>query len=394
MFSRFGRSPRFLTSIFACVCSLLFISGCTTTVPEATPTNPRTFLNNLSVEFLDEYHILNSSFEGTKIGGLSAINYDPRRGIFYALSDDRSGFDPARFYELNIKLDESGVIPQIDNVEFQKVVTLTDAEGNSFANGTIDPEGLNLSPRNSIFISSEGVTKQRINPFVKEFSLDGQEIGDLRIPARFLPQTPQQGVRDNLGFEALSLGAPSMAPEDPFRLFVAPESSLTQDNSPENISQPIRVLHYVINPIGNPVLIGEHLYPLEPTPEGVVANGLVELIALPKEGYLLSLERTYGVGGAGAKLFQTTIGNATDTSRIESIPELADTITPMQKTLLFDLRTIGIGLDNLEGMTLGPKLADGSQSLILVSDNNFSENQVNQVLLFRLSKSAANSTSK
>ncbi|OKH14598.1 esterase-like activity of phytase family protein [[Limnothrix rosea] IAM M-220] len=389
-----GRSPRILTFTIACFFSLLLLSGCTNVTPQPAPTNPRTFLSNLTVEFLDEYHILDTSFQDTKIGGLSAINYDPRRGVFYALSDDRSNFDPARFYELSIKLDEAGVIPQIESVNFEKIVTLTDAEGNSFSRGTIDPEGLSLSPRNSLFIASEGVTKQQINPFVKEFNLNGQEIDNLRIPERFLPLSDEQGVQDNLGFEALSLSTPSIAPEDPFRLFVAPESSLTQDNSPENISQPIRFLHYVINPIGNPVLIGEHLYPLEPTPEGVVANGLVELIALPKEGYLLSLERTYGLGGAGAKLFQTTIGNATDTSRIESIPELADTITPMQKTLLFDLRTIGIGLDNLEGMTLGPKLADGSQSLVLISDNNFSENQVNQVLLFRLSKSAANSTSK
>jgi hypothetical protein len=35
-------------------------------------------------------------------------------------------------------------------------------------------------------------------------------------------------------------------------------------------------------------------------------------------------------------------------------------------------------------MTLGPRLADGSRSLILVSDDNFNPNQVNQFLLFRL----------
>ncbi|NEO01152.1 MAG: esterase-like activity of phytase family protein, partial [Moorea sp. SIO3I7] len=55
---------------------------------------------------------------------------------------------------------------------------------------------------------------------------------------------------------------------------------------------------------------------------------------------------------------------------------------PLQKKLLLDLSELGIYLDNLEGMTLGPRLSDGTQSLILVSDNNFSEAQVTQFLLF------------
>lgn len=89
-----------------------------------------------------------------------------------------------------------------------------------------------------------------------------------------------------------------------------------------------------------------------------------------------------------------TIGNATDTARIESLAGNPETVVPMQKTLLLDLRQLGIGLDNLEGMTLGPRLADGSQSLLLISDDNFSTDQVNQLLLFRLSNSAAKVTSK
>ena len=142
------------------------------------------------------------------------------------------------------------------------------------------------------------------------------------------------------------------------------------------------------------MLIAEHLYPLEPTPDGVISNGLVELIALPQEGYLLSLERTYGIAGANAKLFQVIIGNATDTSRIDSVANNPETVVPIQKILLLDLKSLGIAIDNLEGMTLGQKFADGSHSLILISDDNFSDNQLNQVLLFRLKSSAASSTSK
>jgi hypothetical protein len=58
-------------------------------------------------------------------------------------------------------------------------------------------------------------------------------------------------------------------------------------------------------------------------------------------------------------------------------------IKPTEKKLLFDLRQLDVALDNIEGLTLGPKLPDG-QSLILVSDNNFNPLQRTQILAFRL----------
>ena len=37
-----------------------------------------------------------------------------------------------------------------------------------------------------------------------------------------------------------------------------------------------------------------------------------------------------------------------------------------------------------EGITLGPKLPDGHQSVVCVSDDNFAPNQVTQFLLFAM----------
>jgi hypothetical protein len=45
---------------------------------------------------------------------------------------------------------------------------------------------------------------------------------------------------------------------------------------------------------------------------------------------------------------------------------------------------LGIFIDNIEGVTFGPKLANGKQSLLFVSDNNFSDQQKTQVLLFEV----------
>ena len=49
---------------------------------------------------------------------------------------------------------------------------------------------------------------------------------------------------------------------------------------------------------------------------------------------------------------------------------------------LLDLDKLGIPLDNVEGLTFGPRLRDGRQSLVLVSDNNFAATQFTQFLLF------------
>jgi len=99
---------------------------------------------------------------------------------------------------------------------------------------------------------------------------------------------------------------------------------------------------------------------------------------------LLALERTYTLSRFGAKLYQVAMGDATDISQIPRLTDNRKPIKPLRKRLLLDLQELGIALYNLEGMALGPRLADGSQTLILVSDDNFKENRATQFLLFLL----------
>ena len=350
----------------------------------------RTFLP-LSLEFLDQYELPKSTFQDTPVGGLSALTYDRQKDRFYVLSDDRSQFAPARFYTLNLALDQSEAdAVKIGEVEVEAVTLLTNEQGENYLSGSVDPEGIALSPKRTLYLSSEGVPKQGISPFIAEFSLDsGQLQHSLRLPQRYLPaQTEAEptGVQENLGFEALTLSPTGLAVDDPFRLFAATESALLQDTTPDPEAEGrIRFLHYVIGSVGEPIVVAEHLYLLDPAPDAL-ANGLTELVTLEREGYFLSLERTYGVAGAGAKVFQMVVGNATDTSRINSLKGNLGQVVPLKKKLLLDLGELGIELDNLEGMALGPHLKDRSQSLVLLSDDNFKDNQVTQLLLFRLVK--------
>jgi hypothetical protein len=142
------------------------------------------------------------------------------------------------------------------------------------------------------------------------------------------------------------------------------------------------MLHYLVG-VGPAQVVSEYLYPLEPNPTPGV-NGLTELLAIDRGGHFLSLERSFNGLKFGVKIFQIATGSANNISGISSLRDNPGKVKPIRKQLLLDLNDLGIRLDNLEGVTLGKPLADGSQSLILVSDDNFQNTQVNQFLLFRL----------
>ena len=108
----------------------------------------------------------------------------------------------------------------------------------------------------------------------------------------------------------------------------------------------------------------------------------MELLSIDDSGTLLSLERSFSSGvGNGIKLYEVTTAAAEDVSDVFSLTaEPVENIA--QKDLVLDLDELGITLDNVEGMTWGPDLADGRKSLVMMSDNNFNDDQFTQFLAF------------
>ncbi|MFM9268097.1 esterase-like activity of phytase family protein [Tychonema sp. BBK16] len=375
--------------------ALILLTICTACAAPPAAAKDRSF-PEMSLDFLGEYQLPKMSFEGTPVGGLSGITYDSK-GMneatsqayrFYALSDDPSENGEARFYSLRLDL-KSGDPENIalKKVTVEGVTSLKKADGETFSWGSINPEGIALSPRNSVFVASEGVTHVGIPPFVGEFELKtGNQRGNLPIPKRYIPdasdEKQQQGVLDNLGFESLTIDPETFSPGglDPFRLFVGMEAPLMQDVDSEQASK-LRLLHYIIVD-KTPQLVSENLYTLDQVPMSML-NGLTELVAIGG-GQFLSLERSFGISGYGARIYQVAVGAATDTSRINSFKGKTGMVEPVRKKLLLDFSELGIPLYNLEGMTLGPRLPDGSQSLVLVSDDSFDEAQQTQFILLSL----------
>lgn len=357
-------------------CLLLWLSACSLPQVKA---EDRIFLP-LSLEFLGEYRLPgNLTVEDTAVGGLSALAYDRSRNLFYALSDDSGS--AARFYTLNLELDQDAHLQQVRVVG---VTSVKNERGGPYPANGINPEGMALAPDQTLWLASEGLTRFGVPPLLGTFDLQtGRLQKQLPIPDAYLPDASnaqQRGVADNLGFESLTLN-----PEGD-RLFTATETALLQDYNPDDGEIRSRFLHYWVGE-PEPVVISEHLYRIEPAPPGTLINGLVELTALDSGGHFLSLERAYtplGGGGYRAQLFQLATGGATDISRIASLKGPLSGIQPIRKRLLLDLGQLNLPLENLEGMALGPLLPDGSQSLVLVSDNNFDASRPSQFLLFRL----------
>jgi hypothetical protein len=92
-------------------------------------------------------------------------------------------------------------------------------------------------------------------------------------------------------------------------------------------------------------------------------TGVPDLCALPN-GNLLVLERVVGLG-LSAKIYLVDFQGATDTTKTPRLDRAQ--VNPVRKTLLFERAT---GFHNFEGITLGPELAGGWRSLLLISDSD------------------------
>src|SRR5262245_2969575 len=329
------------------------------------------------------------SFDGTQVGGLSGITYDPGRGVSYAISDDRSQFNPARFYTIDIKVGDGDLV--LGDVTFTGVTTLLGANGQPFPALSLDPEGIALTDR-GVFISSEGDANNLVSPFVNLFSLQGQQLSALPVGAKFLPTADQSaGIRNNLAFESLTVTP------DQTTLYTATENALFQDGPAAGLASgsASRIVKY---DLATGQENAEYVYITDaveaaPNPPGsFVTNGLVDLLAIDDDGTLLALERSFSTGvGNSIKIYKVLTQGATDVSGVDAIPteiddgELeANVDQPVQKELLFDLADLGIPLDNVEGISFGPRLADGRQSIVLVADNKFAASQVTQFFAFAL----------
>ena len=344
-----------------------------------------------SLTFLGSESIPTNSrtFGGAKIGGLSGIEYDAASGDYFIQSDARVASDGApygRFFTARIdSLKTSGTLGT-GGVTFTGLTSLKTPEGGDFPAAGLDPESIRFH-NGAFYVSSEGAATASVaqDPFVRSYDATGKQLSALPLPEKFRASTDPNGtgVRNNLGFESLAFTP------DGLSLYTATENALKQDGPFATFTNGSnsRILRYDLT---TGLAAQEYVYKDGPVaaPSNVfTVNGLVELLAVD-DRRLLALERSFSVGvGNSVKLYEIDLDGATDVSGIASVADLTG-ITTVSKRLVYDFNTLLAPdkLDNLEGMTFGPTLADGSRTLVFVSDDNFDPNNAvgTQFLAFKV----------
>lgn len=347
--------------------------------PSATAAPPQTDVPECAagVDFLGFSDALDKrTFEGTSVGGLSALTYDQRRGVYYSLVDNGpAATSEARFYTLRLPT-RGGTL---GTPEILDVTILRDASGQPFTASNLDGEGIALTRRGDLLVSSE------TEPSIRRFSLDGRLLEELPVPERFLV-APQGEATSNQTFESLSLSPNNRS------LFTAVEGPLAPDGRTADGSGRIRILRYEDRGAGGFVPAEEYYYLADP------GLGVVEIVAL-SEDELLVMERGFQAGvGNTVRIYRVSLDGATDVSGVDSLA--SSSVAPVAKEPLVDLAdcppsgaTTAPGalqtnplLDNFEALTLGPRLPGGRQSLVLVSDDNFNSVQTTRVLVLAVEK--------
>lgn len=331
---------------------------------------------SLNIRFLSEYILSpNITIGNTVVGGLSGIDF--YNGIYYLVCDDSNN---PRIYEATIDIDND----KISNIHIDKVVQIKNASG------FLDLESIRFDKNlNQILLTSEGNILKLKDPSFFSIDTTGEIKNNFSIPEIFKANSKQK-PRHNGTLEGSCLAFKKKGS------WIAMELPLEADGPEPRLKptrSPVRITF--INTKSN--MPGEQFaYLLDPVAKkpksSFLVNGLTDLLQYDANSFLV-LERSYssGLGNQGntIKLFKADISKATNIAETDHLKDVE--FIPAQKELLLDFEDLrdkltDNSIDNIEGITFGPKLPNGHQTLLLVSDNNFNrqEKQLNQFILLEL----------
>lgn len=325
------------------------------------------------------------------VGGLSGAFYDAQLNRLYAVADDRQR---PRVLGFDVILD-----PAVSLVQ-RELVALQPPPGNG---RTLDAEGLAPGPPGRWFVSSEGDPVQGTQPVagIHEYTRDGAFVRSLPLPAAYRSGggSSPSGMRLNLSLEALS-----RSPDGRW-LFAGMESSLLQDGPAANfeLGATVRLLAYDLRNLSAPPREYAYLTDAMPRPATWTPTdgdaGVVDVLALSATD-LLVLERGYIVEDPTPtarrentiRIYRVRLNRAAEITGRESLAKTPPDAV-LDKQLMLDLASVAAqfserlrSLENFEAITFGPRLPDGSTTVLLLSDDNFSPSQVTALIALRFAR--------
>jgi len=323
-------------------------------------------------------------FDGGGYGGISGIDYDPRSRLWAFISDDKSERGPSHAFLGRLDLRPGAPC----GPTLEKMIPLRREDGSTFPDrqqGTeaADGEGIRFDPSNGDLVwVTEGDYDHGYPPALRRMTADGTPVARTVVPDNLTFQADGgSGARKNATTEGVTWSV------DGRYLWLPMEWPLVQDGPVPSVAKGGLTRLSKLDRAGR--LLGQYAYQLDPvqapSPVGVGDNGVSEILALDAHR-LLVLERSAAKGGDGRysyhiRLYLADVADAQDVSKIASLADVS--VRPVAKRLLLNFDSLGVRIDNLEGMAWGPRLKDGARALVLASDDNYDANQVNQILVLR-----------
>lgn len=406
--------------------SLSLVTALVSITADTTPVSAVSLVNNLTIPG-DSVDLLspgtNSANVNRLAGFISDLYYERHNNVYYGLPDRGPGggvisYD-TRVQKFSLDVDpNTGAISNfqlLDTILFTKNGDNFNGLNPGLLNGnasilglSFDPEGFAVAPNGNFYVSDE------YGPSVYEFSRNGTFIRVLTSPSNIIPQqdnntlnyvdgrpTITTGRQDNRGFEGLTLTP------DGKKLYAVLQDPLVDEGSPDGRrSHNVRIVEFDTG-TGNST--GQYIYQLESlaeindripgTDNDFGANsqgrniGVSAIIALNDDEFLILERDNRGLGVedvvganpvASKRVYKISLTGATDVSSISlagtnSLP--ADVVPVSKSTSPFIdvaelLKAGGLVIpEKFEGITIGPKLNDGSYAIILGTDNDYSVTQ-------------------
>ncbi len=378
-----------INSFFFFCFGILYLFACT----PVKKINRDDFTPVSKLRFISEYILpYNLQFNGTTIGGLSGIDYDKSRDVFYMICDDPSVKNPARYYTARILISKKG----IDSVIFADVTTILNSQKLPYPDITkdriysADLEAMRYNPVKDVMVrSSEGqrlVRNNEIqNPDIIIMDRNGRYIDSFVLPANLQMSATEKGPRHNSVFEGLDF-------TDNYRnVFVSIEEPLYEDGLKAGTGDStawVRFLKFNMETRKQEAQYAYQIsavpFPADP-PGAFKINGVTDILSTGKDKFLV-IERAFSTG----RLPSDVRIYLADASRAESIASVSSLKTnppkkPMTKKLLMDVnKKLNQVIFNIEGVCFGPQLSNKRRSLIFVTDNNFNPKEKTQFLLFEI----------
>jgi hypothetical protein len=317
-----------------------------------------------SLRLIDEAEVPGfARVNGMPLTGISGLDFDPQSNRWIAVSNDTGRSGPVRFFGIKMAFDTTGM----GSFSPDQAQALNHPDGTRFEAGLHQPGAVRIIPADPIgdepylVWTSEGVLSEGRRGGVFEMCTGATFMDWFKVGDKFEHEPGSMGPSPDRAWSSLAL-----LPDH--SLVAACEQPLAQDAASGFVR--LVALDY-----WSASAQAEYAYALAPVPETAPAGAersLVELIAVDQDT-LLSVESVMVPGQrrspkAWTEVYLVELAGATDVTGEASLASGAG-VTPVSKRLLGDTASLGLRDVRYNAGAFWYTLEDGSQGLVLASDN-------------------------